>query len=48
MDEVGNCERMPYQMVFPFLDLSSIKLPPAETIVPAGSLGATIGAIPCT
>lgn len=48
MDAAGNCEPLPYQMVFPFLDLSGIKLPPSETIVPAGSLGATLGSIPCT
>jgi hypothetical protein len=44
----GNCERLAYKMVFLFLDLSGMKLPFAETIVPAGSLGATIGSIPCT
>lgn len=48
MDDAGNCARLPYQMVFPLLDLSGMKLPSAETIVPAGSLGATAGAIPCT
>jgi Flp pilus assembly protein TadG len=48
MDSGGNCETLPYQMVFPFLDLSGMKLPSAETIVPAGSLGATPGAMPCT
>lgn len=48
MDDGGNCAQLPYQMVFPFLDLSGMKLPSAETIVPAGSLGATAGAIPCT
>lgn len=46
-DDTGNCSLMPYKMVFPFLDLSRMKLPSAETIVPAGSLGATIGAVPC-
>jgi hypothetical protein len=48
MDDAGSCTPMSYQMVFPFLDLSGMKLPSAETIVPAGSLGATAGAIPCT
>lgn len=48
MDAAGNCEQLPYQMVFPFLNLSGIKLPSAETIVPAGSLGATLGSMPCT
>lgn len=48
MDNAGNCTPMSYQMVFPFLDLSRMKLPSAETIVPAGSLGATLGSIPCT
>jgi hypothetical protein len=48
MDDAGSCLPLPYKMVFPFFDLSGIKLPAAETIVPAGSLGATIGSIPCT
>ena len=48
MDGDGNCETLPYQMVFPFLNLSGMKLPSAETIVPAGTLGATAGAMPCT
>jgi Flp pilus assembly protein TadG len=48
MDSDGKCNTLPYQMVFPFLDLSGMKLPSAETIVPAGSLGATPGAMPCT
>jgi hypothetical protein len=47
VDDDGNCTRLPYQMVFPFLKLSGMKLPSAETIVPAGSLGATIGSMPC-
>jgi hypothetical protein len=46
MDDAGSCAPMSYQMVFPFFDLSRMKLPSAETIVPAGSLGATPGAIP--
>lgn len=48
MDDAGSCTPMPYQMVFPFLNLSGMKLPSAETIVPAGSLGATAGSIPCS
>lgn len=48
IDDSGECTPLRYQMVFPFLNLSGMKLPLAETIVPAGSLGATIGAIPCT
>jgi Flp pilus assembly protein TadG len=47
MDSAGNCTTLPYQMIFPFLDLSGMKLPSAETIVPAGTLGATAGAMPC-
>jgi hypothetical protein len=47
LDEAGNCELVSYRMIFPFFDLSSLKLPPAETIVPAGSLGAIVGALPC-
>lgn len=48
MDNDGNCTTLPYQTVFPFFDLSGMKLPSAETIVPAGTLGATAGAMPCT
>lgn len=48
MDSGGNCDTLPYHMVFPFLDLSGMKLPSAETIVPAGTLGANAGAMPCT
>lgn len=48
VDDGGNCTLLPYQSVFPFLNLSGMKLPSAETIVPAGSLGAVIGALPCT
>ena len=48
MDSDGNCKTLSYQMIFPFVDLSGMKLPPAETIVPAGTLGATAGAMPCT
>lgn len=47
MDGDGNCETLPYQMIFPLIDLSAMKLPSAETIVPAGTLGATTGAMPC-
>jgi hypothetical protein len=48
MDPDGSCTTLPYQMIFPFFDLSGMKLPSAETIVPAGTLGATSGAMPCT
>jgi len=48
MDGSGNCTNLPYRMVFPFLDLSRMTLPSAETIVPAGTLGAPAGAMPCT
>jgi Flp pilus assembly protein TadG len=47
MDGSGNCEPLPYQTMFPLFDLSAMKLPSAETIVPAGTLGATAGAMPC-
>ena len=47
MDSDGDCTTLPYQMVFPFFNLSGMKLPSAETIVPAGTLGATPGAMPC-
>ncbi|MCS0658333.1 TadE/TadG family type IV pilus assembly protein [Massilia terrae] len=47
MDSSGNCEPLSYQMLFPLLDLSGMQIPPAETIVPAGSLGYTLGSMPC-
>ena len=47
MDDAGNCTPMKYVVVFPFLDLTGIKVPPAETIVPVGSLGETPSSIPC-
>ncbi|MGZ5199306.1 MAG: TadE/TadG family type IV pilus assembly protein [Telluria sp.] len=46
-DGAGNCTPLPYQMLFPFFDLSGMSLPPAETIVPAGSLGYSVGSMPC-
>ena len=48
IDSNGNCTNLTYQMVFPLFDLSGMKLPSAETIVPVGTLGATAGAMPCT
>jgi hypothetical protein len=47
IDSAGNCQPLSYQMVFPFLDLSRMQMPTAETIVPAGSLGEVPGAMPC-
>lgn len=47
MDSAGNCDRLNYQRVFPFLNLPWMKLPTAETIVPAGSLGFRVGDMPC-
>jgi len=47
MDSAGNCQPLPYQKVFPFLNLSKMKMPVAETIIPVGSLGATVGTMPC-
>lgn len=46
MDGSGNCQPLPYQKLFPFFDLSGWHLPIAETIVPAGSLGYTVGTMP--
>lgn len=48
IDSDGKCDPLSYQMLFPFFNLSGMKLPAAETIVPAGSLGATLGSMPCT
>jgi hypothetical protein len=47
MDGAGNCTPLSYQRVFPFLDLSGWHVPIAETIVPAGSLGYSVGSMPC-
>lgn len=47
MDDAGNCQPLSYQKVFPFLDLSGMHITSAETIVPAGSLGYSVGALPC-
>ena len=47
MDGDGTCTPLTYQMIFPFSNLSGMVLPPSETIVPVGSLGASLGAIPC-
>lgn len=47
MDDAGNCKPLSYQKLFPFFDLSRWQMPVAETIVPAGSLGYTVGAMPC-
>ena len=41
----GDCDPVPYQMLFPFIDLSDLTLPRSETILPAQSLGFT-GALP--
>lgn len=41
-----DCTAVPYQMLFPLVDLSLLKLPRSETIVPAQSLGYT-GSVPC-
>jgi hypothetical protein len=46
MDDSGNCKPLAYQQLFPFFDLSGWHLPVAETIVPAGSLGYTVGSMP--
>jgi len=34
-----DCTPVPYEMQFPFIDLSALKLPRSETIVPANTLG---------
>lgn len=46
MDTAGNCTQVPYERIFPFLGLPAMRLPAAETIVPAGSLGFTVGSMP--
>ena len=46
IDGAGNCQPLSYQQLFPFFDLSGWHIPVAETIVPAGSLGYTVGSMP--
>lgn len=41
-----DCTAVPYRMLFPLVDLSLLKLPRSETVVPAQSLGYT-GSLPC-
>lgn len=41
-----DCTAAPYRMLFPLVDLSLLKLPRSETVVPAQSLGYT-GSVPC-
>ena len=43
-----DCPRVPYESIFPFIDLSTLTLPRATTIVPAQTLGNTPGALPCS
>ncbi|WP_157201967.1 hypothetical protein [Massilia sp. Root335] len=47
MDGAGNRTPMTYKMILPLVDLSGITIPPAETIVAIGNLGAIPGAMPC-
>ncbi len=42
----ANCDRVPYQMLFPLIDLSLLGLPRAQTVVPAQSLGYRPGDTP--
>ncbi|WP_296947420.1 TadE family protein [uncultured Massilia sp.] len=45
--EGEQCDRVPYDMLFPLVDLSSLRLPRAETIATAHTMGYSIGSIPC-
>lgn len=45
-DDNGNCTPVRYQMLFPFVNFP-LNLPTSPTILPAGSLGYTIGSTPC-
>jgi hypothetical protein len=44
--DADSCTSVPYPMLFGFVDLSQLKLPRSETIVPAQSLGYTFGSMP--
>lgn len=41
-----DCTPVPYQMLFPLVDLSLLRLPRSETVVPAQSMGYA-GSVPC-
>lgn len=43
---VAACTPVPYQMLFPLIDLSGLGLPRSQTVVPAQTLGYTLGALP--
>jgi hypothetical protein len=43
----GSCDAVPYQQLFPFVNLSLMRLPRSTTIAPAQSLGYTVGSMPC-
>jgi hypothetical protein len=43
----GSCDPVPYQQLFPIVDLSALRLPRSTTIVPAQSLGYSVGSMPC-
>jgi len=45
--EGDECAAVPYQSVFPFIDLSMVTLPRATTIVPAQTMGNRPGASAC-
>jgi hypothetical protein len=45
--EGAECAAVPYQSVFPFIDLSMVTLPRATTIVPAQTLGNRPGTSAC-
>jgi hypothetical protein len=44
----NNCDPVPYQTLFPFVNFSALTLPHSETLVPAQSLGYVPGALPDT
>lgn len=43
----GECDAVPYQMLFPLVGLSPFTLPHATTITPAQSLGRRFNTLPC-
>lgn len=46
-DDAAACAAVPYQMLFPMIGLSALKLPRSTTIVPAQTLGRAFGSLPC-
>lgn len=45
-DSANGCRPVPYQMLFPLINLSGLTLPRSETVAPAQTMGYTAGVLP--